>query len=543
MLELIRKYSKSIVVKIFLTILAGSFLFFFAFPIIADKLMGKDYVVKISNIKISPQIFKYEKSKKLRAIKRRSKSDEGDKELSSKILHQIIWENVINLASKDFGVIVSDSTMYSHISNMDVFRTDDGHFNATNLRRFLRALDISEEEFLQSSKREIKSHIVQFPFRYISLVDEFNYYSKINSEKRNLKFLEIDPKSFKIKENPTDEDLEEFYNDNSEKFEVPERRSFDVLILSLDRVEKGVNIPQEEIIERARDLYGEDYTEKSLKTFMETEEFKNFKQERVAEAAEEITRQIEDDLVSGSTVEEVVEKYKLRSINVKNVTLDETDQIGLPFKKDVMTVAFGSDEKEVGDFNEAEDANKKLVQWMVYVSDVTPKHVEPIEQAKEKVKLAWYKDQQHSKALSVANEIMSKVESGEELSHLAKKGRYVSKSTAYFDREGQTSDERNKSEIISNLYEESFDKLKNDVGLKEINGKVVVYQVAGISYDDKSEKDNRQTQYISLIRDNSEDMYQQLIGYLSKKYEVKINYDVLKEVDETIDPSALDEVF
>jgi peptidyl-prolyl cis-trans isomerase D len=543
MLELIRKYSKSIVVKIFLTILAGSFLFFFAFPIIADKLMGKDYVVKISNIKISPQIFKYEKSKKLRAIKRRSKSDEGDKELSSKILHQIIWENVINLASKDFGVIVSDSTMYSHISNMDVFRTDDGHFNATNLRRFLRALDISEEEFLQSSKREIKSHIVQFPFRYISLVDEFNYYSKINSEKRNLKFLEIDPKSFKIKEVPTDEDLEEFYNDNSEKFEVPERRSFDVLILSLDRVEKGVNIPQEEIIERARDLYGEDYTEKSLKTFMETEEFKNFKQERVAEAAEKITRQIEDDLVSGSTVEEVVEKYKLRSINVKNVTLDETDQIGLPFKKDVMTVAFGSDEKEVGDFNEAEDANKKLVQWMVYVSDVTPKHVEPIEQAKEKVKLAWYKDQQHSKALAVANKIMSKVESGEELSHLAKKGRYVSKSTAYFDREGQTSDERNKSEIISNLYEESFDKLKNDVGLKEINGKVVVYQVAGISYDDKSEKDNRQTQYISLIRDNSEDMYQQLIGYLSKKYEVKINYDVLKEVDETIDPSALDEVF
>ncbi len=543
MLELIRKYSKSIVVKIFLTILAGSFLFFFAFPIIADKLMGKDYVVKISNIKISPQIFKYEKSKKLRAIKRRLKSDESEKELSGKILHQIIWENVINLAAKDFGVIVSDSTMYSHISNMDVFRTDDGRFNATNLRRFLRALDISEEEFLQSSKREIKSHIIQFPFRYISLMDEFNYYSKINTEKRNLKFLEIDPKSFKIKESPTDEDLEEFYNDNSEKFEVPERRSFDVLILSLERIEKGISIPQEEIVERARDLYGEDYTEKSLKTFMETEEFKSFKQERVAEAAEEITRQIEDDLVSGSTVEEVVEKYKLRSINVKNVTLDETDQIGLPFKKDVMTVAFGADEREVGDFNEAEDANKKLVQWMVYVSDVTPKHVEPIEQAKEKVKLAWYKDQQHSKALSVANEIMSKVESGEELSHLAKKGRYVSKSTAYFDRNGQTSDERNKSEIISSLCEEIFDKLKNEVGLKEINGKVIVYQVAGISYDGKSEKDNRQTQYILLIRDNSEDMYQQLIGYLSKKYEVKINYDVLKEVDETVDSSALDEVF
>ena len=65
MLELIRKYSKSIVVKVFLTVLAASFLFFFAFPIIADKLMGKDYVVKIANMKISPQVFKYEKNKKL----------------------------------------------------------------------------------------------------------------------------------------------------------------------------------------------------------------------------------------------------------------------------------------------------------------------------------------------------------------------------------------------------------------------------------------------------------------------------------------------
>jgi len=543
MLELIRKYSKSIVVKVFLTILSISFFFFFAFPIIADKLMGKDYVVKIANIKISPQVFKYEKNKKLSAIKRRLKNDEDVKELSNKILHQIIWENVVNLAAKDFGVIVSDSTMYSHISNMDVFRTDDGHFNAMNLRRFLRALDVSEEEFLQSSRRDIKSHIIQFPFNYISLTDEFEYYSKIEVERRNLKFLEIDPTSFRIKEVPTDEDLEEFYNDNPEKFEVPEKRSFDVLILSMNKVESGVNLPQEEIIERARDLYGEDYTEKSLKKFLETEDFKNFKQEKVAEAAEEITRQIEDDLVSGSTVEEVTKKYDLRSINVKNVALNETDQIGLPFKKDIMTVAFGSDEKEVGDFNEAEDSNKKLVQWMVYVSDITPKHIEPIEQAKEKVKIAWYKHQQHDRALSVANEIISKVVNGESFFDLAKKAKYRLRSTAYFDREGRTSDERNNSEIISSLCEESFNRLKNDIGLKDINGKIVVYQVVGMNYDEKSERDNKRMRYNSLLQDNSGDMYQQLIGYLSKKYEVKVNYDVLKEVDESIDPTALDDVF
>jgi len=543
MLELIRKYSKSIVVKIFLTVLAVSFLFFFAFPIIADKLMGKDYVVKIANIKISPQVFKYEKNKKLSAMKRRSKNDEDDKELSNKILHQVIWENVVGLAAKDFGVIISDSTMYSHISNMDVFRTDDGHFNAANLRRFLRAIEMSEEEFLQSSKREIKSHIIQFPFRYVSLTDEFKYYSKINAEKRSLKYIEIDPSSFRIKEVPTDEELEDFYNNNSEKFEIPEKRSFDVLILSMDRIEKNTKIPQEEIIERARDLYGEDYTDKSLEKFMETEEFKNFRQERVSEVAEEITRQVEDDLVSGSTVEEVTEKYGLRSISVKNVSIDETDNIALPFKKDVMTVAFGSDEKEVGEFNEAEDFSKKLVQWLVYVSDIKPKHVEPIDQAKEKVKLAWRKNQQHDKALSLANDLISKVSEGEEFADLAKKRNYKLKSTAYFDSRGTTSDGKSKSEIIDNLHEEVFSKLRTEMGMKEVKDKIVVYQLSDISYDSEKGDKNKQNDYILLLQNYTEDMYQQLIGYLSKKYEVKVNYDVLKEVDESIDPTALDDVF
>ncbi|MBO7537044.1 MAG: SurA N-terminal domain-containing protein [Alphaproteobacteria bacterium] len=542
MLELIRKYSKSIVVKIFLTILAGSFFLFFGFSYVVNKLAGKDYVVKIADVKIHPQVFKYEKDKKLNAVKRRY-GEVDDKELSNTILRQIIWENVISLAAKDFGIIVSDSSVFNHISNMDEFRTKDGHFSATNLRRFLQIVGMTEEEFLQSEKREIKSQIIKFPFRYISLGDEFAYYSKIATEERSLRFFEIDPTSFAITERPTDEELTEFYNNNSEKFEIPEKRSFDVLILSMDKVEKNTEIPQEEIIERARDIYGDDYTEKSLEEFMKTEEFKGFKQERVAEAAEEITRQVQDDLVSGSTIEEITTKYGLRSLSVKSVKLDEVDEIPLPFKKDVMTVAFGSDENEVGDFNEAEDSSKKLVQWLVYVSDVTPKHVEPLEQAKERVKVEWRKDQQHNKALAVANEVISKVSEGEKFADLVRIRNYRLRSTNHFDSLGIVSDNSKKSEIIDSLHEEVFSKLKNEVGMKELNGKIVVYQVADISYDKKKEEENWQRSFVSLLLNYSDDMYQQLIGHLSKKYEVKINYDILKEIDESIDPSSLDEVF
>ena len=147
------------------------------------------------------------------------------------------------------------------------------------------------------------------------------------------------------------------------------------------------------------------------------------------------------------------------------------------------------------------------------------------------------------KSQTTANEIISKVSEGEKFADLAGAKNYKLKSTSHFDRLGNTSDNNEKSEIVSNLYEEVFSKLKNEVGMKELNGKVVVYQVADISYDKKKEEENWQRNFVSLLLNYSDDMYQQLIGHLSKKYEVKINYDVLKEVDESIDPSALDEVF
>ncbi|MDR1334562.1 MAG: SurA N-terminal domain-containing protein, partial [Holosporaceae bacterium] len=49
MLEFIRKHSQSMVVKIFLSFLALSFVLFFGITTVIQKLRGKDYVVKIGN--------------------------------------------------------------------------------------------------------------------------------------------------------------------------------------------------------------------------------------------------------------------------------------------------------------------------------------------------------------------------------------------------------------------------------------------------------------------------------------------------------------
>ena len=203
MLELIRKYANSIVVKIFLTILAGSFFLFFGFSYIVDRIKGRDYVIKIANTKISPQAFKIERMKKLEMLQRISPNKVDDSQVTAGIVHQLVWDNIIDLAAQDNGLIVTDSTMYDYIKNLDMFRTEDGRFNAAHLRAFLQKIQVPESIFLESQKREIKSHILKHPLRYVSVLDELDVFINAEFEKRSINVAKIDPAKIQIKDVPS----------------------------------------------------------------------------------------------------------------------------------------------------------------------------------------------------------------------------------------------------------------------------------------------------------------------------------------------------
>lgn len=546
MLEQIRRYSQSIIVKIFLTILAGSFFLFFGFSYIVDRLKGNDYIVKIGNIKVSPQFFKFEKNKKLELLRRQSSEKVDEKEISGKILHQIIWENLITLAANDFGIIVSDSVMYNYISNMEVFRTEDGHFNAALLRTFLHKIQVPESVFMESSRREIKSHLMQAPFKYISFMDELDYYSAICSEKRSVKFVRLSPSSYKL-EKPSDEDLEDYYNNHPDEFMVSEKRSFNVLELDINSIGKDVQLSQEEISDGARELYGEDYVEggESEKKFLKTNDYTNLKQEKIQRIVEDITRQIEDALVSGNSVEEVAKAHNLKIINVENVGFEDEKKIPLAYKKDVLTVAFGLNEKEVGNFTEGLNDKKEMVQWLVYVNGIIPKHVEELAKAKEKVGKAWCKDQANIKNQEFANRLIEQSSTEKDLAKLASKSGLKIEKTSLFDREGKTDNKKDKNQDVVNLIcVETFEKNKKDIAFKkEDNGDIIVYQLNDITHDKKVAAENKQKDYVKLRSEVSEDMYQQLIGYLSKRYKVVINYELLNKEDSTIDTEALGDIY
>jgi hypothetical protein len=545
MLELIRKYSNSIVVKVFLMVLAVTFVFCFGLSSIIRKYTGKDYLVKIGNVKISLPMFNLEKAKKLNMLRNRSK-DVDEKAESSSILHQIIWENVIDLATSDFGFIVSDETIKKYISGMYMFRDKDGRFNAEMLRGFLYKIQVPEPTFIEFSRKDIKNGLIKAPFRYISVQGELDHYIKSRLEKRVLSVVELKPDSFFINEKPSAQELETFFSENPDLFMVDETRSFKILEFMESKIEENIKITEDEM----KEAY-EISPERESRTYeeMKAEIEADLKQEKAQTEINEKTRQIEDSLMAGGNIEEVAKKFGLNLITVSDVTMTNNDTLKVKYKNDVLIVAFSTEDGTDSSFSEAADEKGNKLLWLVHVDSITPKRIAEFAKVQNKIQKEWLRKKQMEKAIEIANSFVEQIKAGERLASLASKNAQTYSVTYSFDRngdwEGKRQEEANKNDekapkkaprnekfdkIVSEMYKEAFLNSKKTAFFKEIDGVIVIAQVHEIIPAYAIDPNEREKLHASLIRETVEDLYQQLVGYLSKnRYEVKINHEMLKE--------------
>ncbi|GHU11826.1 hypothetical protein FACS189449_04110 [Alphaproteobacteria bacterium] len=543
MLEFIRKYSSSPVVKFFLFILAFTFVFCFGIMDIVRKYMGKDYLVKIGSVKITPALFKFEKDKKLNML-RNSEKNIDEKAETLNILDQIILENVIDLAASDFGFVVSEKTIEEYIKGLYVFRDDNGRFDKNRYNMVLQKMGMSEKMFIELSKKDIKNALIAAPFRFISTVSELGYYTKAMLEKRTLSLVELKPLSFVVAEKPSDANLQEFYTEHPDLFSVEERRSFRILELCESDLAKDLQISEE----NKKDYYDTEYVDKDSKSYEEAEKeiAAELLQEKLLKVTEDRTRDIEDALSSGTSIEKVAKNFNLKVIPVSDVDIsDELQDSQVSYKKDAITVAFTTDEGTDSSFSESANEQGEKFFWLVHTDSVDPKHVEEFAKVSEKVKSEWIKSKQKELANAMAESLVEQVKSGANLANVASERGYTSVITKKFDREGNIDDGKDYkfSNAILSLYNEAFQKLKNEAGYNEVDGNVVVYQVNGLFYADNVDPKKEAELHGRLIHEFADGMLQEAVGSLSKKYKVEKNYENLNNEATGIDLGQFEGMF
>lgn len=536
MLALIRKYANSAPVKIFLTILALAFVFCFGISDIIRKVTGKDYIVKIGNIKVSLSIFNLEKNRKHNLLVERGEKVDDEKTENYKVLHEIIWDNIIDLAASDFGFIVSEETIKRYIAGMSVFRDENGRFRPDLLRAFLYKIKVPEPLFIEFSGRDIKSELIKTPFKYISVYNELEYYIQSVLEKRSFAFIELSPSSIHLDLKPSQEELEKFYSEHSDLFLLPETRSFKILKFLEKDIEAKITIEEDEIKE-----YYDTSPEKDERSFdeMKAEIQEELKQNKLQAALDDYLRQIEDTLIGGENVEEVAKKFNLDIISVHDVTAENTsgkmkDILKFPYKNDVLSVAFSTDDNTASSFTEAMETNGNRVMWLVYVDSITPKHVEAFSSAKEIVKSKFIETKKHEKMLEFAKSLSE--EKGSAFEKITAHHGYSISITPPFNRYGKTEDDKKKNaiktkneKIISKLSDFVFDTSEDKISYAEIDGNIIVYRVNKIIPCETVGQTERTQLHVNLIKEITTDMHQQLVNYISKEKEVKVNYEMLEE--------------
>ena len=543
MLELIRKHSNSVVVKALLGVLVLTFVFCFGISDIVKRCTGKDYLVKIGNIKITPTQFNIEKAKKLNLLRNKvNKIDEKTETIN--ILHQLIWENIIDLAAKSFGFIVSDETIKRYIANMPMFRDKNGLFRPEALRAFLYKIQVPEELFIALSKKDIKNALIKAPFKYVSVHNELDHYVKSQQEKRMLSIVNIHPEHMPISDNPPEAELKEFHEQNPDLFMEPEARSFRLFELHEKNIEKNIAVSKEEMV----DFY-ETSAEKESKTYDEMQEEieLELKQEKLQSNVDNIVRQIEDALTGGENIDDIAKKYDLVVKNFSNITEDKTTPLQeVSYKNDIVAVVFATDEGMDSSFSETINEKEEKVLWFVRVDEVIPKHVSDFSDVSKQVRKELVRKKKHASAIKLANTLVKQVNSDQSLSQVASKKGFLSSVTMPFDRSGNvvTDSKNNKhAAIISQLYGGAFSASKNKAFFREMNGSIIVYQVLGVVSKSVVDAKTRTKLHESLLQEMGDDLYQQLISYLSKrKHEVKVNYEMI-EKSENINFSEIEDMF
>jgi len=287
MLSSIGKFSKSLSVKILVGIIILPFIFWGMGDIFRGG--NQNIIATIDSEKISTQEF-FSYLNRL-ALTEKEKKDLTKTGLMEKILSEYIGKKIINLEIEDFGIILSDASLRDMIVNDKTFFKNK-KFSRTEYEKFLLKNGLNAPGFEQNlSEQEKKRQLLSFLSEGIN-VSDFLVQSAFNKKNqiKDIKYLDLN--NYYEKKQIKEEEIRKTYNENKDLF-VEEYKS-----ISFAELNPDVLTGQKE--------YSESYFAKIDK--------------------------IENDLLDGKKIKNVVEENNLKLISTDKINRQKSNILGIKSK-------------------------------------------------------------------------------------------------------------------------------------------------------------------------------------------------------------------
>ena len=255
MLETIRKYTGSFVVKLLFVVLILSF----GVWGVADVFRpggGSNWAVRVGDVEIPQQTVRDDYQRELRRLRQalgEGITDETARAfgLPNQVISGVVARTLLDLESDRLGLIVSDEQVRASIQADPTFHGPNGEFDPNVLRQVLQLNGLSEDGFVRLVRGDLVRRMLIGSSMAGASVPEpiVDALYRHREERRTAEAVLVPISAVGDVAEPSEAQIQAFYEAHPERFSAPEFRSATAVVLSAPAVAKGLSVPEAEIAE------------------------------------------------------------------------------------------------------------------------------------------------------------------------------------------------------------------------------------------------------------------------------------------------------
>jgi len=236
MLDKLRNNINSIFSKLFLLILAASFALWGVGDIFSPK--QDPTLAEVGHLEVTANEFITTYQRILSELNSNTKGNFTDElarslGLPNQTLNQLINEKIYDIEVEKANIIFPDKHLKKLIISSPAFKDQFGQFSQEQFKYVLRQLGMDEKKYFdQISKSILRDQIRNIinPHKDITNIIGDTYY-KIRNEERSIETINFSSTLFETDIQPSNDEIENELKNNTMKYQIPEYRSFSIMIL------------------------------------------------------------------------------------------------------------------------------------------------------------------------------------------------------------------------------------------------------------------------------------------------------------------------
>ncbi|MGR8946843.1 MAG: SurA N-terminal domain-containing protein [Gammaproteobacteria bacterium] len=166
-------------------------------------------------------------------------------------LDQVVDERVLLGLAADSNMRISDRQVFEQIRNNDQFRDEDGRFSQQTYSTIVGYMGFSEIGFEQQMRRDLILNQLRTGIAGSAFVTprEARLIEQMRKQQRDIAYGVIPVETFKDEATPSDDEIEAFYQQDTERYRIAEKASLEYVTLSIEQLMKEVAPDEQALVE------------------------------------------------------------------------------------------------------------------------------------------------------------------------------------------------------------------------------------------------------------------------------------------------------